>query len=317
MTFNRNAEEFYKLQHLLQQTDFPYLNEEKFGVTREDCINYISQLSEARRKSLHWPKTFLSLLLPFSYILMIGGIILAAGVFFDTKHHLLSFLILAAAFIGATILTFFLAKRVQQMNKGLECVRRRLAPKPREDVELLLSDYMTKRDIWEHGNEQEKDAVCQEYDPGFYGFRDALFEEIQHPSEDCALADVKFGMTLEELYQTNTLKGLKQSEQPSLNSIRSMLVGEMVGYGNPFVFFHLRNGKLAEVSIEFFELVRNLFRMDDETAEAECQKVIDAISDNLKRFYGPTLTVGKKFFDIVYSKSERPKVFIRHTNYSL
>lgn len=317
-TFNRDETDFYQLRRLLQNNEFPYLNEEKFGVTREECINYLYNLKAPGEQYFVKIKERLFRYLLIAFWLTIGIMFASIVYFLSVKHPKINFFVVILPVYGCLFLVIYLMRRVQNMKK-LPAFYQRRAPVPviREDVEQLLTDYMTKRDIWEHGTEQEKDAVCQEYDPGFYGFRDALFEEIQHPSEDCALADVKFGMTLEELYQTNTLKGLQQSEQPSLNSIRSMLVGEMVGYGNPFVSFHLRNGKLAEVSIEYFELVRNLFRMDEETAEQECQKVIDFISNNLQRFYGPTCTVGKKYFDIVYSQFERPKVFIRHLDYSL
>lgn len=315
MTFNRNKTDFSQLRKLLQPSSIPYLNEQKFGVTWNECMTYLDNL-EQYREDFNKMQRLLFRCLVFLLCLILGVVSALIFYFCSTTHPKVNFLAVMLPLFLCLFLIIYLMNRVKKM-KVLPALFQRWAPVPviREDVEQMLSDYMTKCEIWEHGTEEEKDAVCADYDSGFYGFRDAFFKEIQNPSEDCALGDAQFGMTLDELYQTHTLKGQKRSDNPVLYRTRSMLVGEMVGYSNPFVFFHLRDGKLAEVSIDYLEIIPYLNFMDDETADTECQKVIDYISDNLKLFYGPTCSVGKKYFEIIYSKHERPKVCIRHIDY--
>jgi len=129
-------------------------------------------------------------------------------------------------------------------------------------------------------------------------FHEALVNELRHPSENCAIGDIQFGMTAADIYHTKLFKGIAQEDEiPQENYFQNQSVCATYGiYDFAEFSFIMENNKLKAIHFEWKESLRGRypFTLDDDEENLDAEDVLDRNLIRLKSMYGMSLRVGKK-----------------------
>lgn len=314
MFFDRYKTDIDRVYYSFYERDPMYCNPLDYCTTYQECAEYASQIDIAQKQNkewnekrqIKWRKIFLALsLVGVVVVVVLFAIVMFSGSlssFWSTVF--LSILIFS--FGGLILLIIFISESLDVVPYKY---KRCFFPEKNKCIEKLFDDYLWKEYLL--GNEYkfsyssaEKERLINtrtkeereklrrhliELSHPYLGlFKETVEHELASPSEVFAFGDVRFGMTPEEIYQTNCFKGLNYDSESGVDlGFREYVLGRSLGLiSGSKISFIFDNNYLSSV------LVKEHWYIENKKTTMErfiicCKK--------LYHIYGPPVNLYKPF----------------------
>lgn len=253
--FDRYSTNLDSVSLALWEMDDAYCNPKVFFVTESECIKYIESLKEARKANREWVESRRG---NWMFITKTCCTLFCLLSLYFIYCHPSFFLLLMLPFGTSVCVIEGVDKFFQIWQRGQWDI---YYPPQNENIEMLFNYYLWKRYLLQTApkkNKDEQEAIIQFVKkvshPYQEKFEEIVKREFANPTEEYAIGDVKFGMTLQELQQTYLFKGVDiETDSLNLGYLRTNTIVRMynfpLGEGIPFVHFKMDERKLEEVEI--------------------------------------------------------------------
>lgn len=126
-----------------------------------------------------------------------------------------------------------------------------------ENIERLFDDYLWKWEMEKESankNEEERIKVRKKIQemshPYLPLFLRTIEKELERPSDEYIIGDLKFGMTIEDIYNTDMFKGLKFDSSKDVHlGYRGAFLGRYFGLSGAHVSFQFKETQLQTVTL--------------------------------------------------------------------
>ena len=319
MFFDRYKTDIRRICSSFEEYNPLYCNPLNYCTTYEECAEYANKIDTAQKRYKEWEKQFdnrtklikivmivLSLVLYLALIVYIYDLISDDGLYALLKSI---FAIASGYFFYFCIIPFmvyFIEELRHLGKKGKES----FFPVQNKCIEKLFDDYLWKEEyLW--GDEykfsyspsekerlingktmedkfRQRERLIALSHPYLDLFKETVAQELAFPSDVFVFGDVKFGMTPEEIYQTNCFKGLHYDSEKFVNlGFRGRELGCFWGIRcSSTISFIFDNNYLSSVLVK-----ENMYRENKNTTIEQfitcCKK--------LYHIYGPPVNLYKPF----------------------
>jgi F0F1-type ATP synthase assembly protein I len=240
MFFDRYKTDIDRVYYSFYERNPMYCNPLDYCTTEEECAEYVSKIEIAQNKNkewnekrqIKWRNIFLMLALVGVVVVVVLFAIILFSDFLTSFWSTVFLTILIFSFGGLILLIINISDSsnvVPYKYKGC------FFPVQNKCIEKLFDDYLWKEYLL--GNEYkfsyssaEKERLINNRTkedryrhlvalshPYLELFNEIVAHELEIPSDVFAFGDVKFGMTAEEIYQTNCFKGLSYDSKKGIN----------------------------------------------------------------------------------------------------
>lgn len=319
MFFDRYKTDIDRVYYSFYERNPMYCNPLDYCTTYQECAEYASQIDIAQKRYKEWEKRYekrASIIVTTITVLLFIILLLLLGFhidFFDKYRY--GFILRTIVPITFPFVFFLVMIPFNQVVMDLlrylgEERGESFFPEKNKCIEKLFDDYLWKEEyLW--GNEYkfsyssaEKERLINtrtkeereklrrhliELSHPYLGlFKETVEHELASPSEVFAFGDVRFGMTPEEIYQTNCFKGLNYDSESGVDlGFREYVLGCSLGLiSGSKISFIFDNNYLSSV------LVKEHWYIENKKTTMErfiicCKK--------LYHIYGPPVNLYKPF----------------------
>ena len=258
--FNRYETSLDIVQSALNEFCDKYCNPEDYFVTEKECREYIEDLKIGQRLNKGWNdrrETFwnwfvagIGLLLTLS----IPSIVWFWLESIDSAWSLPAFI--ASIWIVGGISGYIYNQIAEYMHDST-IYKNEYFPPINENIERLFDDYLWKWEMEKEStnkNEEERIKVRKKIQemshPYLPLFFNTIEKELETPSDEYIIGDLKFGMTLEDIYNTDMFKGLKSDSIKDVQlGYRGTFLGKYFGLSGVHVSFQFEETQLQTVTL--------------------------------------------------------------------
>lgn len=263
-----------------------YCNPEDYSVSEEDCMRYLDDLERGDKLNTEWNRKrrarWTSITLGILLIISIPTLLFISHYFDYSVWGLLVKNILMWSIIGISIWVYSSVDSYFQNNK---IYLSQFYPVVNENIERLFDDYLWKLKLLNEGESKSKedwqkthDKIAKMSHPGIDQFIEAIENELNNPTEENLLGDVKFNMTKEEIYKTKVFTGLSLKKYGSVDlGYRSSYIERYFAIKEPILSFKMEDSRLEKIIISNYYLSYDKKEMIDNFISC-CEK--------LNQYYG-------------------------------
>lgn len=318
MFFDRYKTDIDRVYYSFYERNPMYCNPLDYCTTYQECAEYASQIDIAQKRYKEWEKRYekrASIIVTTITVLLFIILLFVLGShvdFFDKyRFGVILRIIVSIAF---PFITFFAMIYFYEIVMDLlryigEERGKSFFPEKNRSIEKLFDDYLWKEYLL--GNEfrfsyssTEKERLINtrtkeereklrrhliELSHPYLGlFKETVEHELASPSEVFAFGDVRFGMTPEEIYQTNCFKGLNYDSNYGVHlGFREPDLGYSLGLRcSSRISFIFDNNYLSSVLVEEY-IYRENKNITIEQFITCCKKLF--------HIYGPPVNLYKPF----------------------
>lgn len=236
-----------------------YCNPKDYFVTEEECRKYLEDLKNGQKLNREWNERrknrwiWLTISLGLFFTFCLPSIVL---LLFNLQQYVWGIpvvLLSSWPIAGACCWGY---NKTEEYFRNNEIYLHKFFPPVNENIERLFDDY-----LWKEKQErmakskdcQEKEKILQEIEnsshPYLPLFKDTIEKELSTPSDIYLLGDIKFGMTPEELNNTNVFKGIKcDDSQKVYLGYRGPILGNYFGlHGVYYASILYEGGRLSKI----------------------------------------------------------------------
>lgn len=288
-----------------------YCNPKDYSVSEEDCRRYLNDLGKGdtlntewnRKRRSRWTSITLGVLLTIS----IPTIVFISYYFNDSTWEYLLKTILSFSILGFSFWVFNAVDMYFQYNKEYLST---FYPEMNENIERLFDDYLWKCKLVDEAKTKSKedwqnthDKIVKMSHPGIDQFIEAVEEELNNPTEENLLGDVKFNMTQDEIYKTKVFTGLSIEQYGFIHlGYRSSYLEPYFAIRNPFISFEMVNCHLEKI------IIRNYYLRYDKKSVIE---PFISCCEKLNQYYGNPTNLKMNLLSNEYELDPYDKVFFQ------
>lgn len=257
--FNRYDAYLNDLDSAFWEGNNKYCNPKDYFVTEEECRKYLEDLKNGQKLNREWNERrknrwiWLTISLGLFFTFCLPSIVL---LLFNLQQYVWGIpvvLLSSWSIAGACCWGY---NKTEEYFRNNEIYLHKFFPPVNENIERLFDDY-----LWKEKQErmakskdcQEKEKILQEIEnsshPYLPLFKDTIEKELSTPSDIYLLGDIKFGMTPEELNNTNVFKGIKcDDSQKVYLGYRGPILGNYFGlHGVYYASILYEGGRLSKI----------------------------------------------------------------------
>ena len=258
--FNRYETNIDFVSSALNECDDKYCNPEDYFVTEKECREYIEDLkigqrlnkgwNDRRESFWNWFVAGIGLLLTLS----IPSIVWFWLESIDSPWSLPAFI--ASIWIVGGI-SGYIYNQIAEYMRDSTIYKNEYFPPINENIERLFDDYLWKWKMEKEStnkNEEERIKVRKKIQemshPYLPLFISTIEKELERPSEEYIIGDLKFGMNLEDIYNTDLFKGLKSDSVKDVQlGYRGAFLDKYFGLSGVHVSFQFEETQLQIVTL--------------------------------------------------------------------
>lgn len=258
--FNRYETNPDLVQSALNEYCDKYCNPEDYFVTEKECREYIEDLkigqrlnkgwNDRREAFWNWFVAGIGLLLTLS----IPSIVWFWLEIRDSPWSLPAFI--ASIWIVGGI-SGYIYNQIAEYMRDSTIYKNKYFPPINENIERLFDDYLWKCEMEiESANKNKEERIkvrkkilemSHPYLPLFFN---TIEKELETPSDEYIIGDLKFGMTPEDIYNTDMFKGLKLDSNKDVHlGYRGTFLGNYFGLSGVHVSFQFKETQLQTVTL--------------------------------------------------------------------
>jgi hypothetical protein len=299
MIFNRFETNLELVKLAFYENDIKYCNPEDYNVTEEECLRYIEDIKNGQKKKKEWNIRHNKR--KIIYVIVLGTILTLSiptviFLWFDKQESSLAY---PACVISTWIIigTFaWLFNTIEKNNRNVTFFLDHFFPPANPKIDKLFNDYLLKRDLEKESakmNEEERkrtrERIAQMSHPYLNHFREIIEHELENPSEIYVIGDLKFGMSLKQIYDTDIFKGVKYDNKEEIRlGFRGVALGHYFGLPEVDVSFHFEQNRLQMLTLtsslygDYLEPFINCCRKLNEIYGNPCNLFTKLCSDKME-----------------------------------
>ena len=257
--FNRYNAYLNDLEFAFWEGNNKYCNPKEYFVTEEECRKYIEDLKIGQKQNREWNERrknkwiWLTISLGLFFTFCLPSIVLFL---FNLQQYVwgIPVVLLSSWSIAGTC--FWGYNKTEEYFRNNEIYLHEFFPPVNEKIERIFDDYLWKENLERMAKSkdcQEKEKIMQEIEnashPYLPLFKHTIEIELSTPSDIFVLGDVKFGMTPEEVNNTNVFKGIEcDDSQEVYLGYRGSILGNYFGlHGVKYVSILYNDGHLSKI----------------------------------------------------------------------
>lgn len=258
--FNRYETSPDIVQSALNEYDDKYCNPEDYFVTEEECRDYINNLKTGQNLNYKWNNRRKNY---WEWFVAGVGLVLTISISsivwfwlesIDSPWSLPAFI--ASIWIVGGISGYIYNQIAEYMHDST-IYNYEYFPPINENIERLFDDYLWKWEMEKESankNEEERIKVRKKIQemshPYLPLFLNTIEKELESPSDEYIIGDLKFGMTPEDIYNTDMFKGLKFDSSKEIQlGYRGTFLDKYFGLSRVHVSFQFEETQLQTVTL--------------------------------------------------------------------
>ena len=257
--FNRYDAYLKDLDLALWEGNNKYCNPKDYFVTEEECRKYIEDLKIGQKQNREWNERrknrwiWLTISLGFFFTFCLPLLVLFL---FNLQQHAWGIPVVSLFSWSIAWPCFWGYNKTEEYFSNNKTYWHKFFPPVNENIERLFDDYLWKEKLERMARSkdcQEEVKILQEIEnsshPYLPLFKHTIETELSTPSDIFVLGDIKFGMTPEEVNNTNVFKGIEcDDSQEVYLGYRGSILGNYFGlHGVKYVSILYKEGRLSKM----------------------------------------------------------------------